>query len=157
MSDIDNTADTTTDSMVNNTEQLRIWFRTCPVILSGNRFRVDYVAESPTEYAIYAVPSALKYHENILGEEVPDDIQTQNYIFASKEHYGADIVQNISNLGFHQAVVKWVLEQNAARNFPSWDGGTVKSIVPTLTGYPAQVGTDTAKYQIQLRITYRRD
>ncbi len=141
----------------NNAAYVRAWFRTCPAILSGNRFRVDYVAEKPTEYAIYAVPSSLRYHENILGEEVPDDIQTQNFIFASKEPYGADIQQNLANLAFHQQIVEWVLEQNAARNFPEWSGGTVRSIVPTLTGYPAQVGSDAAKYQIQLKITYRRD
>lgn len=141
---------------INNTETLRDWFRTCPVIQKGNRFRVDYVAENPTEYAIYAVPSTLRYHENILGEEVLDDIQTQNFIFASKEHYGADIQQNLANLGFHQAVVEWILEQNTARNFPEWSGGYVKSIVPTLTGYPVQIGSSAAKYQIQLKITYRR-
>lgn len=141
---------------VNNTEKLRDWFRTCPAILKGNRFRIDYVAEKPTEYAIYAVPSTLKYHENILGEEVPDEIQTQNFIFASKEHYGADIQQNLANLGFHQAIVDWILEQNAERNFPVWDGGRIKSIVPTLTGAPVQVGSNAAKYQIQLKITYRR-
>ena len=141
---------------INNTEALRDWFRTCPAILKGNRFRVDYVAESPTEYAIYAVPSTLKYHENILGDEVLDDIQTQNFIFASKENYGADIQQNLANLGFHQEVVEWILEQNEARNFPEWSSGYVKSIVPTLTGYPAQVGSSAAKYQIQLKITYKR-
>lgn len=141
---------------INNTEKLRDWFRGCPAILKGNRFRVDYVAESPTEYAIYAVPSTLRYHENILGEEVLDDIQTQNYIFASKEPYGADIQQNLANLGFHQAVVEWILEQNNAKNFPEWNDGQIKSIVPTLTGYPAQVGSSAAKYQIQLKITYRR-
>ena len=143
-------------SDVNNTEALRNWFRECPAILKGNRFRVDYVAENPTEYAIYAVPSVLRYHENILGEEVPDDIQTQNFIFASKEPYGADIQQNLANLGFHQEVVEWLLEQNKDRNFPEWSDGVVKSVVPTLTGYPAQVGSSAAKYQIQLRITYRR-
>lgn len=141
---------------VNNTEKLRDWFRTCPAILRGNRFRIDYVAEKPTEYAIYAVPSTLKYHENILGEEIPDDVQTQNFIFASKEPYGADIKQNLANLGFHQAIVDWILEQNAERNFPDWDGGRIKSIVPTLTGAPVQVGSNAAKYQIQLKITYRR-
>ena len=142
---------------VNNTEAMRDWFRTCPAIQRGNHFRVDYVAEKPTEYAIYAVPSSLRYHENILGEEVLDDIQTQNFIFASKEHYGADIVQNLANLGFHQDVMEWILEQNAARNFPKWEGGRIRSIVPTLTAYPAQVGSSAAKYQIQLRVTYRRD
>ena len=81
-------------SDVNNVEQLRLWFRECPAISKHKRFGVDYVSESPTEYAIYAVPSALKYHENILGERMLDDIQTQNFIFASKEPYGQDVLQD---------------------------------------------------------------
>ena len=143
-------------SDVNNTEKLRDWFRACPAIKRGNRFRVDYVAEKPTEYAIYAVPSTLRYTENILGEEILADTQTQNFIFASKEVYGADIEQNIANLKFHQDVTEWIIEQNELRNFPLWNKGHVTSIVPTLTAYPAQVGSSAAKYQIQIRITYRR-
>lgn len=141
---------------VNNTEKLRAWFRTCPVILDTNRFYVDYLSESPTEYAIYASPSTITYHENVLGEEVPDDIQTLNFVFASKESYGADVQQNLANMGFYDDVVAWVIEQNSLRNFPAINGGRVKSIVPTLTAYPAQIGSDSAKYQIQLRMTYKR-
>lgn len=147
-----------------NVKSLRKWFRTCPAISNSNRFRVDYLAENPTEYAIYAVPSALKYHENILGNEVLDDNQTQNFIFASKESYGADIQQNLANLGFYDEIVNWILEQNNKRNFPEWsldvtgwENARIKSIVPTLTAYVAQAGSDAAKYQIQLKITYRRN
>lgn len=140
----------------NNTELLRDWFRTCPAILKSNYFRVDYLPETATEYALYAVPSTLKSHENILGDEIIDDIQTQNYIFASKEPYGADIQQNLENLGFYQEVTAWIMEQNANRNFPEMSGGVVKSIVPTLTPYMAQAGSNVAKYQIQIKITYRR-
>lgn len=143
-------------SDVNNTEALRTWFRTCPKISGNKRFGVDYLAEKPTEYAIYASPSTLRYHENILGEDVLDDIQTQNFIFASKEPFGADAQQNAANLMFYQGIVDWILTQNEARSFPDWSGGRVKSIVPTLTAYPAQVGSNAAKYQIQLRVTYRR-
>lgn len=141
---------------VNNAESLRNWFRECPAISSQNRFRADYLAEGPTEYAIMSVPSTLKYHENILGERVPDDDQSQNFVFASKEAYGADARQNLANLAFYQAVVSWVIEKNAAQEFPAWDGGRVRAILPTLTAYPAQVGSDAAKYQIQIRIDYRR-
>ena len=74
----------------------------------------------------------------------------------SKEQYGSDVQQNISNLGFYDAVVNWIMEQNALRNFPSINEGRVKSIVPTLTQYVAEAGSDNAKYQIQIRITYRR-
>lgn len=141
---------------INNLETLRAWFRTCPAIRSGKRFRIDYLAADPTEYALYAVPSAIAYHENVLGEDVPNEIQTVNYIFASKESYGADIQQNLANMGFYDAVVNWIIAQNNAHNFPQIAGGAVKSIVPTLTAYPAEVGSDSAKYQIQLKMTYRR-
>lgn len=143
--------------VLNNAEQLRAWFRGCPALASGNRFRMDYLAENPTEYALFAVPSQINYRENVLGEEVPLDIQSVNYIFASKESYGADVVQNLANLGFYDEVVAWILEQNAKRNFPQINEGRIKSIVPTLTAYPIQIGSDAAKYQIQLKITYRRN
>lgn len=141
---------------VNNAEQLRDWFRSCPAIADGNRFRMDYLAENPTEYALYAVPSQINYRENVLGEEIPTPIQTVNYIFASKENYGADVEQNLANLGFYDEIVAWILEQNARHNFPAINEGRIKSIVPTLTAYPIEVGSDAARYQIQLRITYRR-
>ena len=141
---------------LNNVEQLRNWFLTCPAILDSNRFRIDYLDKDPTEYAIYAVPSTMTYRENVLGEEVPTDIQTLNFIFASKESYGADIQQNLANMGFYDEVILWILEQNAKRNFPAINAGYVKSIVPTLTAYPAEIGSDAAKYQIQLRMTYKR-
>jgi hypothetical protein len=118
---------------------------------------VDYLAENPTEYAVYAVPSAIVYRENVLGEEIPADIQTINFIFASKESYGADVVQNLANLGFYDEVTMWILEQNRVRNFPKISEGRVRSIVPTLTAYPAEIGSDAAKYQIQIRVTYRRN
>ena len=142
---------------VNNTESLRNWFRKCPEISRNNRFRADYLAEGPTEYAIMSVPSTLKYHENILGEEVLDDNQVQNFIFASKEVYGADVQQNLVNLAFYQSIVNWIIDRNNAKDFPEWDGGRIRSILPTLTAYPAQVGSNVAKYQIQLRINYRRN
>ena len=142
---------------LSNAEHLRNWFRTCPALAEGNRFRVDYLAENPTEYALYAVPSQINYRENVLGEEIPASIQTINYIFASKESYGADVEQNLANLGFYDEVVEWIIEQNALRNFPNINEGRVKSIVPTLTAYPAQIGSDAAKYQIQLRMTYKRN
>ena len=143
-------------SDVSNIEQLRLWFRECPALSKAKKFGVDFMSDRPTEYALYVVPSSLKYHENILGERVPDDIQAQNFIFATKQPYGEDIRQNINNLTTLQDVLAWIQSQNAEQNFPLWDEGTIRSIVPTLTGHASQVGANVAQYQIQLTITYRR-
>lgn len=141
---------------LNNTEQLRKWFRKCPVLQPENRFRVNYLDDEATEYAIYSTPSTILYRENVLGEEVPRDIQTLNFIFASKEAYGADVEQNLESLGFYQAVTDWILEKNAARDFPEINEGEVKSIVPTLTPYVVNADADVARYQIQIKMVYKR-
>lgn len=141
---------------VNNVENLRKWFRQCPALSKDNRFRVDYSAEEPTEYVIFAVPSTIRYKENVLGEYEPQDIQSVNYIFASKELFGADERQNMANLGFYQDVISWIIEQNSTRNFPRMNEGYVLSIKPTLSAYPAAPGTDSALYQIQIEIMYKR-
>jgi len=98
----------------------------------------------------------LQYKENVLGERVLLDDQTENYIFASKESYGTDMEQNIAVLGWYQAVTLWIIEQNNIGNFPQIAEGKVKSILPTLSSYPAQVGSSVAKYQIQIAVSYRR-
>ena len=140
-----------------NIAALRRWFRQCPALSDSNRFHVDFLAEAPTEYALYSVPSTINYRENVLGDYVPEDIQTVNYIFASRESYGVDVQQALAALGFYDAVVDWIIEQSNARNFPQISDGEVISVAPTLTAYPAEVGSDAAKYQIQLRLVYRRE
>jgi len=137
-------------------EALHEWFRACPLLKRGAKVGVDYLPDDPTEYAIYATPTTIRTRENVLGEEVPLDEQTQNFVFASKEPFGADIGQNLLNQQFYEGIIAWVLEQNAARSLPAIPIGTVKSIVPTLTAFIAEAGSDTAKYQIQLKLTYRR-
>lgn len=143
-------------SSVDTTAQLRLWLRECPAIKKSNRFRVDFLSDNPTEYALFAVPSTLKYHENILGESVLNDDQEVNYIFASREAYGADIQQNIENQMFYSAVNAWIIEQNNAQHFPEIAEGKVRAIIPTLTAFPAQAGSSAAKYQIHMKVKYRR-
>lgn len=140
----------------NRYAQLRAWFRTCPVLNKKFHLRVDYSADTPTEYAIYALPSTIAYRENVLGEMIPNDIQEINFIFASNEYWGADEKQNLENHTVYQEIVAWVNEQNALQNFPKIPEGRVKSIVPTLTQYVTEVSANTARYQIQLKMSYKR-
>lgn len=147
-------SDTPTSSSI--VEALQAWFRTCPRLTSGAKVGVDWLPDEPLEYAIYATPTTIRTRENVLGEEVPLDIQTQNFIFASKERFGADIGQNLNNQAFYESIIAWIWEQNERRNLPQIPNGTVKSIVPTLTAFIAEAGADTARYQIQLKLTYRR-
>ena len=139
-----------------NAGLLREWFCGCPALAEGSRFHVDYLPENATEYSLFAVPSEIAYRENVLGEDIPLDEQSVDWIFASKEFYGSDVEQNLANLGFYDEVTEWIIQQNAQRNFPTMIEGRVKSIKPMLTAYPVEPGSDVARYQIQIRIVYRR-
>lgn len=135
---------------------LRGWFRGCPLLQAGAKVGFDYLPDTATEYAIYETPSTIRYVENVLGEEVPADKQTQNFVFAAKLPYGADTAQNLANARFHEQIIAWIISQNAQRLLPAIPGGKVLSVTPTLTAFPIEVGSDVAKYQIQLKIIYRR-
>ena len=139
---------------INNTEAVKTWLRTCPAVVLTRAFGVDYLDDEES-YSLNATPTALRYRENILGEMVLRETQEQNFVFASRDPYGADLAQNLANLAFFQCVCAWIIDQNNARSFPAWEGGEVTAIVPTLTPYPISMGSAFARYQIQIKVTYR--
>ena len=139
---------------INNTASLRTWLRGCPGIVSARAFGADYLADDES-YSLDVTPTALKYRENILGEMVIRETQEQNFVFASRDPYGAEFQQNLDNLGVMQDVSAWIIEQNNARNFPDREGGEVTAIVPTLTAYPISMGSAFARYQMQIKVSYR--
>lgn len=142
-------------STVNNTNSLRTWLRSCPVIASGKYFGADYIGENATEYAVFSVPSTKQYRENILGRRVLLPKQEQNFIFAAKVPWGSDVKQNLDNLGFFQEVSDWLLQMNKANDFPEWADGEITAIEATSTGAPVQTGSDAARYQFQIKVTYK--
>ena len=133
------------------------WIRRCPQLRQGAKVGVDYLADTATEYAIYAIPSQIRTRENVLGEITPAARQTQSFYIASKEPYGADARQTMQNQEFYEKIVEWIWEQNRRRNLPELPGGKVIAVSPTLTTLIADAGSDVAKYQIQIQLTYRRD
>ena len=146
------------DSATNSMAQaLWSWIRACPQLQQGAKVGMDYLADTATEYALYAVPSQIRMRSNVLGEVVPLARQTQTFYFASKEPYGADARQTMQNQQFYEQVVEWIWEQNRKRNLPAIPGGTVIGVTPSLTTLIADAGSDVAKYQIQIQLTYRRD
>ena len=140
---------------INNAERLRTWLIGCPSIQDAAYVGADYIGEDATQYALISVPSNLLYRENILGKKVLRENQEQNFIFAAKVPYGSDVEQNLKNLGFFQDVSNWIEQQNRNGNLPEWDGGVVTAVNVSNTGSPVQIGTDSARYQFQIKVTYK--
>lgn len=140
---------------VNNAERLRAWLIGCPALKEAAYVGADYMGEEATQYALISVPSNLRYRENILGKMKLLEVQQQDFIFAAKAPYGSDVQQNLKNYGFFQDVANWIQQQNKEGNLPKWDGGTVSAVTTSNTGAPVQIGTDAARYQFQIRVTYK--
>mgnify|MGYP001005606420 CR=1 FL=1 len=138
------------------TDNLRQWLRSCPALDDTNRFGVDYLTQDVTEYALYSSPSPVKTKIDILGNVLYNNIQELNFVFASREPYSVDVLQNLQNLGFFDEVRNWIFAQNTVKNFPDISEGEVISLLPSTTQFIFEAGADNARYQIQLKITYRR-
>ena len=115
------------------------------------KVNVDYLEENSTVYSIEKVPTDPIIKKYING----DSIRQFQFIFASREPYGADVLQNISNSGFYEDFANWIETQDDNSNLPILDDGYESQEVKVLSpGYAFQVDVDKARYQIELRLKY---
>lgn len=131
---------------------LRDYISKCPCLYEFNKgINVDYLDNNSTTYSIEEVPC-----EPIIKRYINGDTKRQyDFIFASRESYGADVFQNIENSGFYEDFSNWIEEESLKGNLPVLEG--VKEsleIKVSTTGYAFQTDDNSARYQIQLKLIY---
>ena len=142
--------------MQQTVDAIRDWFRECPAILKRNRFGIDYLSADPTEYAVYMSPSSLTSFVDVTGEVCVKSVQEINFIFASREKHTSDVLQALANHGFYDSVINWIIAQNKNKNFPEIADGSVISVMPSMTQYLFEAGSNSGRYQISCKLKYRR-
>lgn len=133
-------------------DSLREYIKTCPYLDEFSKgINVDYLAEDSTTYSIEEVPC-----EPIIKRYINGDTKRQyDFIFCSREVYGADVLQNIENCGFYEDFANWIECQSNIGILPELSGNKESSeIKVTTTGYTFQTDVDKARYQIQLKLIY---
>lgn len=110
---------------------------------------VDYLGDSPIEYTVEPVPCDHVYQKYADGSCIKQFL----FIFASREYYGANINQNIENLGFYERFSDWITEGE----LPDLDERIPVSMDVVTGGYAFDVDANTARYQIQLRLLYEEE
>lgn len=133
-------------------ESIRNFIRTCPHLQEFNGVvNVDYLEAESTAYSIEEVPC-----KPLLKKYVDGSSKRQyEFIFTSRESYGADVLQNIENCGFYENFESWLEEQSNNGNLPVMDVGKEALKIEALTtGYAFQTDVDKARYQIQCRLIY---
>lgn len=131
-------------------EKLREYFRETGIIDKKNRLNVDFLGENPTEFAIVPIPTERK---------VPDDqyiegssLKEYKFRLISCNDYGHDVIQNMYNSSFYEQLCKTIEINNNKRILPKIDG--IQSIECLDNGALLGATTNTAKYAIQMKITY---
>lgn len=129
---------------------IRTFIASCPLLKRG-ALHIDYLPYKPVHYTIEAMPTS-----PILKTYVDGSTKRQcNFVFASREFYSEDILQNIKNCNFYEDFSAWLEQQTRMRSLPNLgEKRNVISIQALTTGMVFDTTTKDARYQIQCRLIY---
>lgn len=130
------------------------WFANCEVLNQDTELNVDYLSEDAQQYCLEVVPC------NPIIKKYANGSSKRQYlfIFASREYYSEDEVNNMANLEFYEELQEWIAEQNINSRLPKLpEGCDAQSVEVLSSGYVMDNDTKTARYQIQCRLKYIKE
>ena len=111
----------------------------------------DFLGDEATSYTIETIPV-----EPILRQYTDGSSLNQLvFQFGSREFYDNSVAQNINNLGFYERFQDEIETNNKNGVLPNIKG--IQSIECLNNGTIQDVQSGTAKYVIQMRITYEKE
>lgn len=112
---------------------------------------VDFLGEDATSYSIEPIPVEPKLKSYTDGGSLNQYV----FQFGSREFYDNSVAQNIDNLGFYEKFQNEIETNNKNGVLPDITG--IQSIECLNNGTIQDVQSGTAKYVIQMRITYEKE
>lgn len=132
-------------------QAIRRYFISCDVLDELRAINVDYLPADDLAYTIDPVPSDTIIKRYVDGGK----LKQYQFVIASREIYGNNVIQNIENSGFYERLSDWIDQQNNSRNLPKLTNGKTSQKIEVLTsGYLFNATETKARYQIQLRLIY---
>lgn len=117
----------------------------------SNAININYLGGEVNNFSIEEVPTEPIIKKYIDGTS----IRQLQFVFCSREPYGAEVLQNIENSNFYEDFANEIEEKNYRNIFPELGNKLeARSIEVTSTGYTVDVTEDTSMYQINLRLKY---
>ncbi len=131
-------------------EKIRKYLIENEIVDEECRVNVDFLGENPTEFAI--IPIAV----NPILKKYIDGSSLRQYQFQliSCNYYGADVMQNMANSKFYEELYDKIVSNNDDGILPDIKG--IESIECLNNGAILDVTTNTARYSIQMKITYEK-
>lgn len=136
------------------TQALKKYIEACPLI-TKSKINVNYLGEKPVKYSIDNVPAKPIVKQYTDG----GTLRQYLFVFASREAYDENALENMNIAKFFEEFESWIEAQNSAKAFPEVDNPKVKiTRIETVTsGYLFDSDTKTARFQIQCKITYKKE
>lgn len=124
------------DEMINNTNY---------------QINADMLSANVGDYSIDRIPTQPIARKWLIGTEIVQDL----YSFRSRKAYSQDMMNNLSNIGFFEKFEDTIKEKNKKGILPQIDG--IEKIECLNTGTMNNATTNTAEFDIQIQITYRKE
>ena len=134
-------------------QSLKDWLLTCP-LLEGQRLNTNYLGAEATEFAIIETPT------NPVREHYLDGSGVRQKVVAitAVQDSSPDLLQQLAASGFWEELCEWVEDQVRNDDLPELDGDRETcSVEVTASPYLFYTTAQTARYQVQVLITYTQN
>lgn len=115
------------------------------------QINADMLSINVGDYSIDRIPSQPIMNKWIIGTTKRRDL----YSFRSRRSYSQDTINNLENIGFFENFEDKITQKNLKGKLPQIDG--IESIECLNTGTLNNANTNTAEFDIQIQITYRKE
>lgn len=138
-------------------KQVRDYLLTFPEIGDRSKMNIEYLPDTAIHHSISEVPSP----EGGIVQTYIDGtiIREHMFSFFTRFTYEERIAQNITNSGFHERFVDWIISNNRKKIYPTLPKGkTVEKIEVVATPSLFMVADDsqTAEYTFTINIRYKQ-
>lgn len=131
-------------------DSVRTFLKTCP-LLKGGKINVNYLGEKPARYSVDTVPTDPVIKKYASG----DSLRQFLFVFASRECYDENELENMDTAKFYEEFGAWIEEQEKNGVYPELADGLRPARIEVLTsGYLFDSDERTARFQIQCRLIY---
>lgn len=131
---------------------VQTFIKTYGSLVSNAPVLIDFMAATPTQYAIIPLPGARVVEWYINGGSVREF----PFAFESMEST-ADELERLENIGFFEAFSDWLESQSLAGTLPTLGTGKTATKIETLGwAFLYEQGSETGTYQIQCRLEYEQ-
>lgn len=114
------------------------------------QLNINFLSDDINNYSLDKIPTASVVENWINGISLHRDV----YNFRSRNNYSADEISNIENIGFFEKFENAIEENNKNKILPEIGG--IETIRCLNVGTMANANTNSAEFDIQIQIEYRR-